>query len=222
MCRGSARRSPASSLVAGCPSPSCTHAPLHHKCKYSLPPNFGEQFCSLRLPSQLSVHPLRCPPFLPAHAFIWASHQLHRITSNTRGSRLHEHAPFSHQLTPIAPPTMAIKEQLPSATEVAKEVKEEVKSATNSTLQSLRSLAAGGVGGVCAVIVGHPFDLVKVRLQTAERGVYSGAMDVVRRTIAREGLARVCPFPWSWRICSNGSLIFLRRRGSTQVYPRRW
>lgn len=41
------------------------------------------------------------------------------------------------------------------------------------------------------MIVGHPFDLVKVRLQTAEKGVYNGAMDVVRRTVAREGLARV-------------------------------
>jgi len=46
------------------------------------------------------------------------------------------------------------------------------------------------VGGVCAVVVGHPFDMVKVRLQTAEKGVYSGAMDVVRRTVAREGLRR--------------------------------
>lgn len=71
------------------------------------------------------------------------------------------------------------------------EVKEDVVAATKSTLSGLRSLAAGGVGGVCAVIVGHPFDLVKVRLQTAEKGVYTGAIDVVKRTIAREGLARV-------------------------------
>jgi solute carrier family 25 carnitine/acylcarnitine transporter 20/29 len=71
------------------------------------------------------------------------------------------------------------------------EVKEEVVAATKSTLSGLRSLAAGGVGGVCAVVVGHPFDLVKVRLQTAEKGVYSGAIDVVKRTVAREGLARV-------------------------------
>ncbi|KAF4301096.1 putative carnitine acyl carnitine carrier protein [Botryosphaeria dothidea] len=70
------------------------------------------------------------------------------------------------------------------------ELKEEVAEATKSSLQSLRALVAGGVGGVCAVVVGHPFDLVKVRLQTAEKGVYSGAMDVVRRTIAREGLVR--------------------------------
>ncbi|KAH7115293.1 mitochondrial carrier domain-containing protein [Dendryphion nanum] len=77
-------------------------------------------------------------------------------------------------------------ESLPSA----KEIKEDVVVATKSSLQSLRALVAGGVGGICAVVVGHPFDLVKVRLQTAEKGVYSGAMDVVRRTIAREGLAR--------------------------------
>lgn len=71
------------------------------------------------------------------------------------------------------------------------EVKKEALQATKSSLQSLRSLAAGGVGGLCAVVVGHPFDLVKVRLQTAEKGVYTGAIDVVRKTIAREGLARV-------------------------------
>jgi solute carrier family 25 (mitochondrial carnitine/acylcarnitine transporter), member 20/29 len=45
----------------------------------------------------------------------------------------------------------------------------------------------GGFGGICAVLVGHPFDLVKVRLQTAEKGVYSGAMDVVKRSLARDG-----------------------------------
>ncbi|PGH23554.1 hypothetical protein AJ80_02334 [Polytolypa hystricis UAMH7299] len=73
----------------------------------------------------------------------------------------------------------------------AEEVKmAEPAAAPNATIAQLRSFAAGGVGGVCAVVVGHPFDLVKVRLQTAERGVYSGAMDVVKRTIAREGLMR--------------------------------
>lgn len=71
------------------------------------------------------------------------------------------------------------------------EVKQEAAVAAKKTLSGLRSLAAGAVGGVCAVVVGHPFDLVKVRLQTAEKGVYTGAIDVVRKTIAREGLARV-------------------------------
>ena len=68
----------------------------------------------------------------------------------------------------------------------------EVKPPVNKTIAQIRSLAAGAAGGVCAVVVGHPFDLVKVRLQTSQKGVYSGAMDVVRRTVAREGLVRVC------------------------------
>lgn len=70
------------------------------------------------------------------------------------------------------------------------EIKDDVAAAAKKSVSSLRDFAAGGVGGICAVIVGHPFDLVKVRLQTAEKGVYNGAMDVVRKTIAREGPIR--------------------------------
>jgi solute carrier family 25 carnitine/acylcarnitine transporter 20/29 len=76
---------------------------------------------------------------------------------------------------------------LPSPEKVTEEAKEVTMKAASDLVQSLRALIAGGVGGVCAVITGHPFDLVKVRLQTAERGVYSGAMDVVRQIIARGG-----------------------------------
>ena len=81
----------------------------------------------------------------------------------------------------------SVTDKLPST----EEIKEDVAKATKKSLSSLRDLVAGGAGGVCAVVVGHPFDLVKVRLQTAEKGVYSGAMDVVRKTIAREGALRV-------------------------------
>lgn len=69
------------------------------------------------------------------------------------------------------------------------EVKEQAVETAKAVKSSLRDLAAGGVGGVCAVVVGHPFDLVKVRLQTTH-GVYNGAFDCVRKTIAREGMAR--------------------------------
>lgn len=89
----------------------------------------------------------------------------------------------------------AVKDNLaPSAAELAEKIptsKEEVKAvAAGSTLSQIKSFIAGGFGGVCAVIVGHPFDLVKVRLQTAERGLYKGAFDVVRKSVARDGLAR--------------------------------
>ncbi|CAI7643316.1 unnamed protein product [Penicillium bialowiezense] len=81
-----------------------------------------------------------------------------------------------------------------TSTSPPQQLKDEVKVAetkpVNQTIVQLRSLAAGAAGGLCAVVVGHPFDLVKVRLQTAEKGIYSGAMDVVKRTVAREGLAR--------------------------------
>uniref|UniRef100_A0A060TGN7 ARAD1D24816p n=1 Tax=Blastobotrys adeninivorans TaxID=409370 RepID=A0A060TGN7_BLAAD len=50
-----------------------------------------------------------------------------------------------------------------------------------------KSFLAGGFGGVCAVLVGHPFDLVKVRLQTSQPGQYGGTLDVVKKTLAADG-----------------------------------
>ena len=82
---------------------------------------------------------------------------------------------------------MSQSSTLPSPDRVTEDMREATKEAASDLVQSLRALVAGGVGGVCAVITGHPFDLVKVRLQTAERGVYSGAMDVVRQIVARGG-----------------------------------
>lgn len=45
---------------------------------------------------------------------------------------------------------------------------------------------SGGIGGMCLVAVGHPFDTTKVKLQTSND--YSGALDCVRKTLAKEGL----------------------------------
>jgi len=56
------------------------------------------------------------------------------------------------------------------------------------TTTAAKSFISGGFGGVSAVLVGHPFDLTKVRLQTAPAGTYNGAMDVVRKTLARDGV----------------------------------
>ena len=95
-------------------------------------------------------------------------------------------APSIPTATSDLPSPSDLKEKITSTSDL-KQSAHQAKAAATS---QLRNLAAGGVGGVCAVVVGHPFDLVKVRMQTAERGVYSSALDVARKTIAREGLAR--------------------------------
>ncbi|XP_031128645.1 mitochondrial carnitine/acylcarnitine carrier-like protein [Ipomoea triloba] len=56
-----------------------------------------------------------------------------------------------------------------------------------------KDLTAGTVGGVAQLICGHPFDTIKVKLQSqpaplpGQAPKYSGAMDAVRQTIAAEG-----------------------------------
>jgi hypothetical protein len=58
----------------------------------------------------------------------------------------------------------------------------------------LKSFLAGGFGGVCLVVVGHPLDTIKVRLQTmdvapGQKPPFSGALDCARQTVAKEGFA---------------------------------
>ncbi|ELU42586.1 carnitine/acyl carnitine carrier [Rhizoctonia solani AG-1 IA] len=56
------------------------------------------------------------------------------------------------------------------------------------TSSHIVSFLSGGVGGISAVAIGHPFDLTKTRLQTAPEGAYTGALDVVKKTLARDGV----------------------------------
>ncbi|KAG6571669.1 Mitochondrial carnitine/acylcarnitine carrier-like protein, partial [Cucurbita argyrosperma subsp. sororia] len=56
-----------------------------------------------------------------------------------------------------------------------------------------KDLAAGTAGGAAQLICGHPFDTIKVKLQSQPAPLsgqlpkYSGAMDAVRQTLASEG-----------------------------------
>lgn len=45
--------------------------------------------------------------------------------------------------------------------------------------ENFKSLIAGGVGGVCAVLTGHPFDLVKVRCQTGQAKGTINAISII-------------------------------------------
>jgi len=59
--------------------------------------------------------------------------------------------------------------------------KEEVKPAS-----PLKNFLSGGFGGMCLVFAGHPFDLIKVRIQTSNQ--YSGVIDCVKQTVAKDGV----------------------------------
>jgi solute carrier family 25 carnitine/acylcarnitine transporter 20/29 len=56
-----------------------------------------------------------------------------------------------------------------------------------------KDLTAGTVGGAAQLIVGHPFDTIKVKLQSqtvpppGQPPKYSGAIDAVKQTLAAEG-----------------------------------
>ncbi|KAK7207637.1 mitochondrial carrier domain-containing protein [Myxozyma melibiosi] len=76
-------------------------------------------------------------------------------------------------------------------TDTVKEIASKAQPESSAFMGQVKSFASGGVGGICAVLVGHPFDLIKVRLQTAEKGVYSGAFDALKKTVARDGVMGV-------------------------------
>ncbi|GAA0164772.1 transporter [Lithospermum erythrorhizon] len=56
-----------------------------------------------------------------------------------------------------------------------------------------KDLISGTVGGAAQLIVGHPFDTIKVKLQSqptplpGQQPKFAGAMDAVRQTVAAEG-----------------------------------
>ncbi|KAG8823212.1 Mitochondrial carrier protein ymc2, partial [Serendipita sp. 400] len=50
-----------------------------------------------------------------------------------------------------------------------------------------KDLTAGTVGGILQVLVGQPFDIVKVRMQTAPPGTYSGMVQCAGGILKNEG-----------------------------------
>uniref|UniRef100_A0A7S2KKU5 Mitochondrial carrier protein n=1 Tax=Leptocylindrus danicus TaxID=163516 RepID=A0A7S2KKU5_9STRA len=61
--------------------------------------------------------------------------------------------------------------------------------------EAMKNFVAGAIGGVCCVAVGHPFDLVKVRMQTlsASSGPppFTGTFDCLLKTARAEGIRGV-------------------------------
>jgi solute carrier family 25 carnitine/acylcarnitine transporter 20/29 len=60
----------------------------------------------------------------------------------------------------------------------------------NAWAKVVKDVIAGTCGGIAVTLVGHPFDTLKVRLQTQpmDKPIYSGVVDCARKTIQWEGL----------------------------------
>ncbi|POY74725.1 hypothetical protein BMF94_2201, partial [Rhodotorula taiwanensis] len=100
-------------------------------------------------------------------------------------SLAHSPAKPSYPVSTRPSPTLTAMASTTNKPDVIKTKEEKV--AENSS-SAVKSFVSGGVGGIAAVLVGQPFDLTKVRLQTAAPGQYTGALDVVKQTLARDGV----------------------------------
>uniref|UniRef100_A0A3Q1FBL1 Mitochondrial carnitine/acylcarnitine carrier protein-like n=1 Tax=Acanthochromis polyacanthus TaxID=80966 RepID=A0A3Q1FBL1_9TELE len=62
----------------------------------------------------------------------------------------------------------------------------------NIRVSPLKNFVAGGFGGACLLLAGHPLDTIKVRLQTqpkaAQYVLYTGTYDCLRKTVSKEGI----------------------------------
>jgi len=52
---------------------------------------------------------------------------------------------------------------------------------------TVKDILSGTFGGIAQVLVGQPFDIVKVRVQTAPPGTYNGVLDCVSKIALHEG-----------------------------------
>ncbi|KAJ7028511.1 mitochondrial carrier domain-containing protein [Mycena alexandri] len=53
--------------------------------------------------------------------------------------------------------------------------------------KTVKDLTAGTAGGIAQVLVGQPFDIVKVRMQTSAKGTYSGMVHCATGILRNEG-----------------------------------
>lgn len=67
---------------------------------------------------------------------------------------------------------------------------ERTRQVQSPVLKASKDVLAGTCGGIAVTFVGHPFDTVKVRLQTQDfaKPIYSGAIDCAKKTVQWEGL----------------------------------
>ncbi|KAJ6166781.1 hypothetical protein N7470_002228 [Penicillium chermesinum] len=90
-----------------------------------------------------------------------------------------------------------------------------------------KGFVAGVFSGVAKLSVGHPFDTIKVRLQTSKDGHFKGPLDCTMQTLRKEGVRGLykgaSPPLVGWMMMDSvmlGSLSFYRRILLENVYSK--
>ncbi|KAK2594416.1 hypothetical protein QQS21_007870 [Conoideocrella luteorostrata] len=94
-----------------------------------------------------------------------------------------------------------------------------------SPTRDYKGFVAGVFSGVSKLAVGHPFDTIKVRLQTTNKGRFSGPLECVTQTIKNEGIKGLykgaTPPLVGWMFMDSimlGSLTVYRRLMAEHVF----
>ena len=65
------------------------------------------------------------------------------------------------------------------------------QSRQHATPSNYKGFVAGVFSGIAKLSVGHPFDTIKVRMQTSQNAQFNGPLDCLMKTVRNEGLVGV-------------------------------
>jgi solute carrier family 25 carnitine/acylcarnitine transporter 20/29 len=70
-------------------------------------------------------------------------------------------------------------------------IKEDVKPTALPVASNYKGFVGGVFSGIAKLSVGHPFDTIKVRLQTSTSTQFAGPLDCLLKTVRNEGFLGV-------------------------------
>ncbi|RAL14306.1 putative mitochondrial carrier protein [Aspergillus homomorphus CBS 101889] len=98
---------------------------------------------------------------------------------------------------------------------------------STSSKRDYKGFVAGVFSGIAKLTVGHPFDTVKVRLQTSHESHFRGPLDCVLQTVRKEGVSGLykgaTPPLVGWMVMDSvmlGSLTLYRRLLLENVFSK--
>lgn len=90
-------------------------------------------------------------------------------------------------------------------------------------VEGLRDLIAGTFGGICGIVAGHPFDTIKVRMQTKHSTASLGVFGTIKKTLRVEGplgFFKGLPAPIATAAPINAVVFYIYGRAERSVDTR--